>query len=350
MLSPRLTTLRVPYATMTAPRTVSPLRRARGRVTLAPRAFGEASPPPTPPAPMATPRPTPIEFVRPAPRPSEATTRLASHLTTAPELGTREFQLDDPRGLVRALESKGEHQVAERLARLGIEKLIRFRDPSLLLEIMRNRESGSDGDPRPRALLVFPKYDDALSFERNAMKTLVSHAYRVHYYEAESDSTFIDILSAERAKGPVAYFQIAGHGAPGVLAFEVHAENKRPDGMPADEDTLDWSDVDDLRTARLEGLLAKEAVIQLNSCSTGYGKAHYPNVANLLAEIFPDARIYAPTEPAESMPVFDRAGRFVSPGYRLSMPEKTYEILPKQASDGMDLEALIRSRRGSSSR
>lgn len=240
----------------------------------------------------------------------------------------------DPRHRLQALEHLRplETDFEGRLRALNIEHLYRFSDARLLREIMHNREARALDPDRPAAVLVYPKFESSHAFKYTSIDKLRSHGFQVLYYEAGSDHELVEALQDAASKGRARYVELAAHGAMRAMAFGLHPDEKSPDGMPADRDALDWSDLDMLKEANLEGLLADDAVIQLNSCSTGFGMKGAPNIANLVAEVFPRATVYAPAVPATSNPTFDAHGVFVSPGYN-TLSTNVYRVAPREREE-----------------
>jgi len=201
---------------------------------------------------------------------------------------------------------------------LDIERLDRFHDEAVLREVVRVRTEPPGDDDRPLAVLIYAKSDESGALKKTQIDELMQ-SHRVAYFEADEDTDLAAIYEA--AGGPASLVVLAGHGTRDHLAL---GEGDPAEGVSANEARyIDLSD-----GAQLKGLeLAPGAQVVLRSCSTGSGAADRKNLANMLAELYPEAHVWAPREPINNMMRFDDAGRFVDPGYSGGRGV-TYHIAP----------------------
>jgi|GEM_PF-5299148 HEAT repeat protein len=159
----------------------------------------------------------------------------------------------------------------------GIDFPLRF-ERKILEALVANLEQ-SRPDERPLAVVVYPKTDwNGAFYESPVAKELVSHGYRVMYYEASSDEETVQCLRRATAAQQAAVIVLGGHGTKTSLTLSDAS------GEAAE---IDISDEVQLR--RASGALEDGGQIILESCSTGAEKEYGNNLANLLRRVFPQA-------------------------------------------------------------
>lgn len=117
---------------------------------------------------------------------------------------------------------------------------------------------------------------------------------------------------------------LAGHG----VRYETSLGAEDPAGRKGEREELyiDISDEAEMIALRLADCLAKSSVIILYSCSTGEGREERLNVANLLKKVFPQATVFAPTEPTIIIGyVYNRKGKIIFVEYSCGR-DKTYIV------------------------
>lgn len=205
-------------------------------------------------------------------------------------------------------------QVEHALKELDIEFPERLKSWDTLKEVIRNRQNPrAPEDERPTVLVIFPKIDANRGFLKSDLTPLRS-GNRLHYYEAGSDHDLVAICEEVKHKGEVAELLILGaHGNQEVMSFGA----KDPVFHPPDTNEelyLDFSDRAQLEPA-LSGLVPEGAHVVLDSCLTGKGRGRQENVAGFVAEMLPNAHVYAPTVSTWSIIRLDSEGHLVDPGY-----------------------------------
>lgn len=225
------------------------------------------------------------------------------------------------------LSLKSEHlKIIEDLIDLNISvSNFFFLNTHQMEEIIANRKNFQT-DARPLALVVFPPHrsDPFICFGRNQIKTLMEQGYHVVYIEAGKDTNFYDVLKEFGQKQKISLLVIAGHGEP--TKINLGAEETSRKNRPPFEEThyLDFSDKEEMLKLNLDQYLKEEAVIILESCSTGEGKEKGANMANFIKDVFPGKTIYAPEKPAGPASYeFDNKGKIVGVNYEDS---ETYVI------------------------
>lgn len=196
--------------------------------------------------------------------------------------------------------------VEKRLAELGFKKIAdRISRFSTIEELIRNRTTPDENDPRPLAVVVFGTADWNKAFENNAIDELLK-GYRVVYHEVSTEGGAINALQEATAKRAASLLIIGGHGTQG--------ETQLGGGLfwpwQREERNLDLSDEEQLRRANIGKMVGPGAHVILESCSTGQGRDKENNMANMLHRLMPQATIHAPTEPAAVQIVLDEHGHF----------------------------------------
>jgi hypothetical protein len=169
---------------------------------------------------------------------------------------------------------------------------------SEIQEIIDNRRDLKP-DGRPLAVVVYPKpetdYNGALR-DRNLAIDLIRRGYRVVYFEAGKDTGLFNAIRVAGRYEKIPLLVIGGHGT--RLSTQFGADYKLGEAR-----ILDISDLREM--GGLRRYLGKNSTIVLNSCSTGEGEERAANIANLLAIIFPNSTVFAPTKPSSSELIFD---------------------------------------------
>ncbi len=215
-------------------------------------------------------------------------------------------------------------------------------DRRLLATLLENRVDLKGKDPRPIAVIVYPKDDYNGQFFGSSTGELapMTKKYRVMFYQVGSDTEFVNAIKSGTERKPAELVYVGGHGEPTLAAFGADDPARLPPDLRAklssfndadrteafealtkiDEDKfLDFSDTDIL--APLKGRFAKGADLVLMSCSTGKGgaggdKAKPNNLANYLHGLFPQVRVHAPIEPVQNLGVIlDAKGKFARAGF-----------------------------------
>jgi hypothetical protein len=217
-------------------------------------------------------------------------------------------------------------------------------------EIVKNRLDPREGDDRPIAVVAYPTADhNGQFFDRTDQLEALTKRYRVMFYQVDSDTAFVSAVADGTKHKPAALVVIAGHGESALAAFGAEDPAKLPERMRAQLDAPDTSprvrqrildriaklneerylDLSD--RAQLEKVadrVAKGGSILLISCSTGKGGAKATNLANFLHEVFPQARIDAPTEPVPNLGLkLDPKGLYEDAGF--ADIGKRYRIEPR---------------------
>ena len=198
--------------------------------------------------------------------------------------------------------------------------------PSFLREIVKNRiENKPDG--RPLAVVVYPHEDWNLAFgattKDSPIGSLISHGYRVMYYEGTEDEHVYDALKDAAKKQKASVILLGGHGNAGHISFGADDPAreevwKGKDIRDYEKYMLDLGDEDDLMASKVGSSLEDNGTVMLDSCSTGEGKEAENNMANLMRRIFPQAsHIIAPVAPAPSGKVkYDKKNRVIGVEYK----------------------------------
>jgi hypothetical protein len=209
-----------------------------------------------------------------------------------------------------------------RCTRLGIEWPERFRSPKALLEVLDIRENAAGPDARPAAVIIAPKIDANSAFLANGNFDRLTQAYRLFYFEAETDEDALLALRSVPGESSAAVI-LAGHGTQEFLSFGASDPARgKPD--PGNERLFfDFTDADIV--AELGQRVAPGGRVILHSCSTGKGEAAEDNLANLIAQGVPHATVQAPTRPTNGRYTVDGQGVLTGPGFFGGVAE-TYTV------------------------
>jgi len=175
----------------------------------------------------------------------------------------------------------------ERLDACNID-LGRFSGRSgLLTEIVENRFYSGTDDPRPRAIVVFPRDDYNDAFNTPPIDEL-RKKYRLMYYEAGDVPELAQGLAAASRGGNVGAVIIGGHGSPQSLQLGKSVD--RPDApthlRPENAKLLAQA----LPPARMN----PGCRVSLESCKSGRGGLFTRNLAVTLGDVWPVAWVQAP--------------------------------------------------------
>jgi hypothetical protein len=205
-----------------------------------------------------------------------------------------------------------------RLEKAGITIPGRLGSLQTLETVLDNREHPDRTDGRPLAVMGFAEADHngAMYHERFAD---VSKHYRMLYYEVGTDKQLFDSIREATRAQKADLVMIAGHGSETDTELSLGVGEKT---------TLDIGDREKLDSSGIAAGIAPGAHVVLKSCDTGGGKGETPNVANLLANAFPHAHVYAPTMSINNWLQVGPEG-FKSPGY-LAGEAYTYHVAPKE--------------------
>lgn len=153
---------------------------------------------------------------------------------------------------------------------------------------------------KPVALVVYPEADHNGAFSKIKAQTydFKKHGYNVVYVKCAKDQDLFDAIRRVGGEHKISVLYIGGHGAAEDTQF----------GKGSDESN--FLDVDDVsKMAGLDQYLTKQAVVILDSCSTGSGGEDRPiSVANTLGRVFPGKRIYAPRFGVSRFPKINFSG------------------------------------------
>jgi hypothetical protein len=172
--------------------------------------------------------------------------------------------------------------------------------PQHLWEIIKNRQDIRP-DGRPLAVVVTTKGDHngAFYIGANMYDEMIKAGYRIVYFEAESDTQFIDCLKKgtglktdQEQRADI--IMIGGHGAQNLLVLE-----RGWPSLPDRHGYIDFGDAQMFKDAGISDCLKKGGQVVLDSCSNGEGRASEDNVANFMRRVFPHAKkegIWSATE------------------------------------------------------
>lgn len=213
--------------------------------------------------------------------------------------------------------------IIEDLKKMDIDFPRRFRKIRVIREIIENRKHPDRTDGRPLAMLFYPKKDKVGVFEINQMAELVERGYRVLYFEVGEEQQLYRALQEAAKTQKVDLFVLAGHGVKDSTA--LGAEDPALKKIEKEQLYIDLSDEAEMKRD-LSDCLAKKSVIILYSCSTGEGREDNLNVANLMKKVFPQATVFAPTEPSIILGyVYNRKGKVIFVEYSCGK-ENTYVV------------------------
>lgn len=225
--------------------------------------------------------------------------------------------------------------LAARLAALGISKLPERLEAvnaafatRVLMDLISNRENEDPQDTRPVAVVVYPKADHNNAYDYNPYLHRITVAYRVMYYEADSDQDMIDAIKQATKHQKASLVFLAGHGMQHGMAFGGGIEGALLPSVAM----LDVFDAKKLKS--IANRLAKNCLLVLDSCTAGAGRDALFNLANVVAKAIPHAWIFASTISSQFMDVeLDKDNKVVRPifsnEYDLDQEEQVYEIVPQ---------------------
>ncbi|MFH1387590.1 MAG: hypothetical protein ABIH50_07985 [bacterium] len=185
-------------------------------------------------------------------------------------------------------------KIVNDLKRLDINPL-RFRTIEHVQEIVHNRENLEELDPRPLAVIIYPKTDKSGFFKYNQIERIIESGYRVVYFEAANEEDVYISLKAATAVKQADLLILGGHGTQSAIAFGASDPAKTE--MGNEIHYIDLSDVEEMEKLELSKYLSPTSMISLESCSTGEGKENTANAANMIKRIFPQSQVFAPTAP-----------------------------------------------------
>ncbi|MCC6806733.1 MAG: hypothetical protein IT381_04875 [Deltaproteobacteria bacterium] len=203
---------------------------------------------------------------------------------------------------------------------VGITQLGRFAGIDVLREVIKNRTTPDVNDPRPLAVVVYPKDDHNGAFESaNAREDLkaLSVTHRLVFIEARNDADAVAGIKAATKNRPTGLLILGAHGAPTAMEW-----SKGNDAVAGSKT---------FKKGELDAALAPGATVILESCSTGSGRFDQLNMANFFSWLMPSATVHAPTKPVATELSLDASGR-LKPRYTEG-EHNTYVIPGTTASD-----------------
>lgn len=210
-------------------------------------------------------------------------------------------------------------QLRQRLDALHLSSPERIGPIALVRELVANREQPRVNDGRPLAVVVFPKADWNGAFHVENLAGLAA-SHRLMFYEASVEGDLVEALHDATTAQQAAVLIVGGHGERTSTTFSSES---------GEEHYLDFSDEPELISAGLRSAVEEGGHVVMKSCSTGSGKDRARNISNMMARVFPQANVWAPTEPDNGRVVLDAQGRFQSPGFD-SGPMFTWHVPPKR--------------------
>jgi len=214
--------------------------------------------------------------------------------------------------------------LVNKLKTIGIDHPNRLADIEVVREVVANRETPGTNDSRPVAIVITPAKDWNGAFEMNSIREL-TRAYRVMYYESDTDRDFYRAVLDSTTDKKASVLIIGGHGASNLLSFG--AEDPAHTVETNEELYLDFSDRAEMVDMDLKGRLAQGAQIVVDSCNAGEGRNTAENIVNLVADAFPNARIYGPTDSTNKVLQFGPDGRMLHPRFLWNVG--TYTVEPR---------------------
>lgn len=230
------------------------------------------------------------------------------------------------------------NRLQQQLKIAKIEHAERIPGGTALHAILRNRLDPDPEDDRPVAVVISPRVDSNGAFRDNANNLhRLSRAYRVMYYEVETDTDVVAAVKNAHQLGPIELLVLGGHGSRDQINLGANI-------VPLwlnEKYYFDNGDIDEM--AQIRRHLAPGAHIVTDSCLGGEGRERADNLANALHKAFPEQHIWAATISTNNNFIFDENGKFIEPGYtaldpqtqkpkRESTPEEramtTYHIAP----------------------
>jgi hypothetical protein len=210
---------------------------------------------------------------------------------------------------IRSMITSEYSSLINELEGLNINFPMRFKLTATAREIIKNRKSLNSADSRPLAVIIYPTKDENNAFETNNINDMIN-GYRVVYFEAENENQVYEAIKISTRVQKASLLVLAGHGVRTHVA--LGANNPAITHVVFEKYYIDLSDEEEIKKQGLSDSIENNAAIVLESCSTGEGKEKYDNVANLMKRLFPQARIFAPTDPTRvSRLELDRQGKLV---------------------------------------
>lgn len=203
-------------------------------------------------------------------------------------------------GELQKMSAEERAKLGDDLKKANISHVVRFASVASLRQAIADRDP-KPGDTRPVSLVVFPQADHNWAFVRPQMfEQMQKQGYRMIYVEAGSDTEFVDAVDKSWGGKKPEVLLIGGHGW--QYGTELGSEG-------GEASSLDHSDMKQL--SKLKGKLADDAKVVLFSCSTGAQAAKDANVANLMAQTFPNTTVFAPMKPASRLDFRYEGGHLV---------------------------------------
>lgn len=187
---------------------------------------------------------------------------------------------------------------------LGMTHPERFPDRKVLEQIIANRLSTAQSDPRPMAVVIYPKGDHNGAFAENTPMEPLMQNYRLMYYEAGNEQELVAALRDARRRGDIELLYIGGHGASDRLLLG--------DDPNDSSQSLDLSD--ERAFAHLFDVVAPYGSIVLDSCNNAQGGAAANNLAAMVARLAPHANVAAAQAPTSTKTQMS-AGSLANPGF-----------------------------------
>lgn len=195
---------------------------------------------------------------------------------------------------------------------LGITHGRRFpEDGKALAEIVENRTLAQHmdvHDPRPLAVVVYPKADHNQAFRAfTKVADLMRKGYFVLYYEVDNEGEAVAAVKRATRRRKAALIWFGGHGNRTSLALS--APDPRTGRRASEEKYLDVGDAKDLKG--LGVCIVDGGHVVLESCSNGKGGKNAKNMLTFMAKVFPSAYVHAQMDDGYILPRFNAKGLFV---------------------------------------
>ena len=159
---------------------------------------------------------------------------------------------------------------------------------SVLAEIVSNR-SLMNFDGRPIAIIVYTEFDHngAFGIHNSQAQTLIDAGYCVMYYDENSESGVLQALQNAVTRPFSDKIQPAD-----LIILGAHSsQNEMIFGDGSTEETkIDLGDETQILNSLVGGVLKNSGQIILTACSGGAKRDKEPNIANMMRNIFPQAR------------------------------------------------------------
>lgn len=187
-------------------------------------------------------------------------------------------------------------EISRVFADLNIDFPERFVNAKIITEVIQNRLNISDcSDPRPMALLFFPKIDwmPSIIDVQNQITSLINAGYRVLYFEPADLESFCKNFRQLPGRNLIDLLIIGSKGYTNKMIF---AETGT---FGLQEKGIDRLDEEMIKNKNISNYLAEQSTIILQSCFAGYTfegdkEKEYTNMANVFTRIFPQSQVYAP--------------------------------------------------------